>query len=427
VSIALGDTLLRYVEEQVRKGYQPSLIKEQLVRQGYSPALIDGIVDSVMMQQLRSEIKPGQPEIGLSQEKTAFPKIFLVILFIGIVVAGIILVPKLINPKEALLDIKVSSEKQTYYPGDSVGFDLEITNMGSSERFDINLIYRLLSSSDVTVVSKEETLAISTTTSHHRTIDLPSTTRPGIYVLKIFANYEGKVATSSFSFDVMQKQITKESCADGTRNQDETNVDCGGVCTGVNGAYWYDNSCHTSPKGTTPQPGTCSDGLKNQDETNVDCGGACNAVNGAYWYDGSCHRSSQQITPIPIGELTPQDIIINATATAATNPEKARMLCSQLESSTDKDTCYDKIAQVSDKQEYCALIVDTNTRDLCYKPFFFEHKDFTVCEKLTDPGNRQACEQLRELQKIMEEMNKGNNETAGQMLVDSTAHNYFND
>jgi len=46
----------------------------------------------------------------------------------------------------------------------------------------------------------------------------------------------------------------KESCDDGELNQDETAIDCGGVCT--------------------PCP-SCSDGILNQDETAIDCGGSC--------------------------------------------------------------------------------------------------------------------------------------------------------
>lgn len=47
------------------------------------------------------------------------------------------------------------------------------------------------------------------------------------------------------------------TCTDGIQNQDETGVDCGGVCT----------ACPT-----------CNDGIQNGDETGVDCGGsACPA------------------------------------------------------------------------------------------------------------------------------------------------------
>ncbi len=52
-----------------------------------------------------------------------------------------------------------------------------------------------------------------------------------------------------------------ETCTDGILNQDETDVDCGGVC----------EACVVIPEAT------CSDGILNQDETDIDCGGVCEA------------------------------------------------------------------------------------------------------------------------------------------------------
>ena len=59
-----------------------------------------------------------------------------------------------------------------------------------------------------------------------------------------------------FLLIILIDSCKKESCFDGTKNQNETNVDCGGVC----------DVCET-----------CNDGIKNQNETGVDCGGVCNA------------------------------------------------------------------------------------------------------------------------------------------------------
>jgi hypothetical protein len=50
------------------------------------------------------------------------------------------------------------------------------------------------------------------------------------------------------------KPVVIETCSDGIQNQNETGIDCGGICT--------------------PCP-TCSDGIQNQDETGIDCGGVC--------------------------------------------------------------------------------------------------------------------------------------------------------
>ncbi|CAF1363230.1 unnamed protein product, partial [Adineta steineri] len=75
--------------------------------------------------------------------------------------------------------------------------------------------------------------------------------------------------------------IRTPTCKDGMKNQDETDVDCGGTtcaskCLPQQGCEsssdCISNNCNTTTKKClTP---TCKDGIKNQDETDVDCGGA---------------------------------------------------------------------------------------------------------------------------------------------------------
>ena len=52
------------------------------------------------------------------------------------------------------------------------------------------------------------------------------------------------------------------TCFDGIMNQDETGIDCGGIC-----ATNYGLVCSVAD--------SCFDGIMNQDETGVDCGGVC--------------------------------------------------------------------------------------------------------------------------------------------------------
>ncbi len=70
-----------------------------------------------------------------------------------------------------------------------------------------------------------------------------------------------------------------ETCTDGIQNQDETGVDCGGVCTpcftcndGIQNGDETDIDCGGSDCPACP---TCDDGIQNGDETGVDCGGSC--------------------------------------------------------------------------------------------------------------------------------------------------------
>lgn len=70
----------------------------------------------------------------------------------------------------------------------------------------------------------------------------------------------------------------KETCDDGIKNQDETDIDCGGSCNPCADAmnclsnsdcvsnYCYNDTCRT--------PG-CFDEIKNQGEEGIDCGGPC--------------------------------------------------------------------------------------------------------------------------------------------------------
>jgi hypothetical protein len=64
--------------------------------------------------------------------------------------------------------------------------------------------------------------------------------------------------------------VVAPTCSDGIQNQDETGIDCGGVCT----------ACVVAP--------TCSDGIQNQDETGIDCGGVCTACVVACAEDWTC-------------------------------------------------------------------------------------------------------------------------------------------
>lgn len=70
----------------------------------------------------------------------------------------------------------------------------------------------------------------------------------------------------------------EETCSDGIKNQDETEVDCGGTCTpcatcddGIKNGDETDVDCG----GSCDACATCDDGIQNGDETGVDCGGSC--------------------------------------------------------------------------------------------------------------------------------------------------------
>ena len=76
------------------------------------------------------------------------------------------------------------------------------------------------------------------------------------------------------------KAPVQGTCSDGTKNQGETDVDCGGSCSpcqlGLNCTINSDCLSGLCDIVCIEQiPGNCSDGIKNQDESDMDCGGVC--------------------------------------------------------------------------------------------------------------------------------------------------------
>jgi len=85
------------------------------------------------------------------------------------------------------------------------------------------------------------------------------------------------------------RKILAPTCNDGIQNQNETGIDCGGIC---------------------PLCPTCNDGILNQNETGIDCGGICPA----------CQEPTTTTTTTP--EPTPEPSNPEPTNPEPTEPPK---------------------------------------------------------------------------------------------------------
>ncbi|CAF3872679.1 unnamed protein product, partial [Adineta steineri] len=115
--------------------------------------------------------------------------------------------------------------------------------------------------------------------------------------------------------DTTTKKCATPSCSDGNKNQQETDVDCGGgSCTKCNNnkgcASYTDCSSANCVLAThLCQAATCFDGYKNQGESDIDCGGSCSgcALNQACTQNsdcanGNCHKSLNTCQPPSCGD-----------------------------------------------------------------------------------------------------------------------------
>ncbi|CAF3697790.1 unnamed protein product [Adineta steineri] len=133
------------------------------------------------------------------------------------------------------------------------------------------------------VTEKEEKWTeVYTNASHKKIIisKLPPSTKFVFKVQSVTAIGLSAISACSEPIETLENKFAP-SCTDGVKNQDETDVDCGGTICSKKCHPRKGCSKHTdciipncNPKSNTCQAPTCKDRIKNQDETDVDCGGA---------------------------------------------------------------------------------------------------------------------------------------------------------
>ncbi|CAF1425505.1 unnamed protein product [Adineta steineri] len=125
-----------------------------------------------------------------------------------------------------------------------------------------------------------------TNASHKKIIisNLPPSTKFVFKVQSITTIGLSAISACSKPIETLANKERKSvpTCTDGVKNQDETDVDCGGeICSKkclpqqgcTSSSDCASNNCNIITKKCLVAP-SCTDGVKNQDESDVDCGGA---------------------------------------------------------------------------------------------------------------------------------------------------------
>ena len=207
-----------YIRGLLQKGYDISTIRNTMLKYGYSGKDIDEAVNEVYSPTIRHEIHLGKT--------TIFALIFIVLSVAGITMFFYY------NPPQApakLLDLSLKPVKTNVEAGQIISFIQELSNQGSSERFDVVVRQEVLDSMTFKIVTyKSESRAIETFTTTPVEIIIPEDTPAGDYILRVIVEYDNKKAPATLPVKVSSAK--KAGCFDGIKNQDEENVDCGGVC-----------------------------------------------------------------------------------------------------------------------------------------------------------------------------------------------------
>ena len=92
-------------------------------------------------------------------------------------------------------------------PGEFLPISVKLINFGQGRRVDVDVDYQILNSNNVVVFSQSETVAVETTASFVKNIQIPLDLPPGEYIASSKITYEGQEvpAASKFEFTVERK------------------------------------------------------------------------------------------------------------------------------------------------------------------------------------------------------------------------------
>ena len=92
-------------------------------------------------------------------------------------------------------------------PGELLPVSVKLTNFGGGSRVDVTIDYRILNEKGETVITEKETVAVETTASYIKIIQIPRDIPTGNYVAESSIVYQGQEvhATASYRFTIERK------------------------------------------------------------------------------------------------------------------------------------------------------------------------------------------------------------------------------
>ena len=135
-----------------------------------------------------------------------------------------------VQAKSALFDIKVKvlPQYKNILKGEKVVANITMINVGDLKPVDTVLYYSIRNIEGNDLIFGTETLAIYNQVSRITELELPPNATFGTYLVYGKVSYGKAEAAAADVFNVVSEK--PPSCYDGIKNQNEENIDCGGVC-----------------------------------------------------------------------------------------------------------------------------------------------------------------------------------------------------
>lgn len=365
-------SLVKYVRSLLQKGYDVSAIRDVMLKYGYSNDEINEAVNSSFKPTIRHEIHLSRTTI-------------LITLFIFISSIGTALFFYYNAPPETqtkLLDLNLEPVKTSVEPGDDVIFIKELSNLGSSKRYDVVIKQEIIEQGTSRILTQKiETRAIETFGSTQTKILIPEDAKPGDYILRAIIEYDNKRAVATLPVNLIAHAKKGELKKEEPKEIAECNDN--NPCTED---AIEDNICVNKPtancqKAELPQLISTENLEEIKELAKLNPG-----------------KALQQCSQIEVPDL-------RDTCTANIGEvQKSSRYCSQIGDERIKDQCYSNIAKAINDNSLCEKISMDSRKDSCYMTFVLDNKDYSVCDKITNKHLRNSCESLRQLNEINREV-----------------------
>jgi len=368
----VNKTLVNYIQEQVRNGYDTRTIRIYLIKYGYSQDEVDEAMRSMYSSEVRHIIHLSPTTM-----------VAVVTLFLGIIVASFVFY-NLIGSKtpDMLLDLSLDSVKTTAKAGEGIVFISEIDNLGSAIRYDVNIKYEIISLETNDVITfKEETRAIETKGSKQINMEVPSDAAVGDYVLRAIAKYNGQRAVATLPVNVEEGVI--EPVEEPIKPTEEPTEPVE----------------EPTEEPIEPVEEPTEEPIEPVEEPTDKVSTALSTFETLERVEKIAKDNRREAEKLckDLELQTSRDLCFNKLGEVLGD----RTYCSKIEDERTKDVCLSNVANIIDKSEICEEISKDSRKDNCYMIFVLPpKKDYTVCDKVINEYLKQSCESLKQLSKL---------------------------
>ncbi len=306
------------------------------------------------------------------------------VFLVGIVIAGLV-----ITTSAPTLTLALRPDNTDLRPGDTLVWQQILTTSkatdisSSVELVDVQTGASILGQDDAFTVTRRDTMS--------KKLVIPADVKPGRYALRTTLQADAAQVMRSFVVTVLPPVggTSLSTCANGVRDSDEADIDCGGSC---------------SPCGL-PARTVCIDACDDGDPCTID---SCNSETCTHQPTSTCcgdlecelgettRTCPQDCNPRPLSK-TSEDIITDALALSESDAEKAATLCNSISLTEDADNCHHRLAIETEQHIACTNIRSEDVHDKCLLTFALDKNRYDACALVRNKYLKNSCYSLKNL------------------------------